>query len=80
VRISAGNLLRTNGAEIVTIPANNSNPTLKVFRTNGTLEETEIGGFESNAVGGYDAAIVGSDVYTASQSGRKTSVRKVLGL
>ena len=80
VRISAGNLLRTNGAEIVTIPASNSNPTLKVFRTNGTLEETEIGGFESNAVGGYDAAIVGSDVYTASQSGRKTSVRKVLGL
>lgn len=80
VRIAAGNLLRVKGAEIVTVPASNSNPTVKVFRINGTLEETEVGGFESTAIGGYDVAIVGSDVYISSLGGRKTAVRKVRGL
>lgn len=80
VRISAGNLLRASGAEIVTIPASNSKPSLKVFRINGTLEETEIGGFESTAIGGYDVVIAGSDIYVSSLGGRKTSVRKVMGL
>jgi len=81
VRIAAGNLMKTKvGIEIVAVPASNFKPTLKVFETDGTLIDSTTAGFESSFIGGYDVAIVGTEAFIASGSGRKASVRKVTGL
>ncbi len=81
LRISAGNYIKSNEQmEIAVMPAANSAPNIKIFKTDGSLLKSGVAGFEPTAAGGYDVTIAGQIVYVSTQGGRKTSIRKVSGL
>lgn len=76
VRVNAGsNFGAGQTPGIITMPASEGGPNIKVFGNDGLVVKDALAGFESWWRGGYDVAASDGYVFIASAGGRRTSIR-----